>query len=285
MRTSEQVDKIMPELVGLYEELDNLVKDADNPFFKSKYVEYDTANEHTRPLLSARGLWMHRGMNDACTLLITRIWHKSGQWVETSVPYLEPRAQVNKDNRLIEPTPQDAMKSLSYSMRYGHFAVLGMVPKNEDDDGNSASKRKKKKKSGGGGGGDGWFVKGDGKVMFPNTFCAECGVEMPQGSNCEIRRSDDDKKWLNRHPGGECAQGATPPPKDEDEGKSPTYARFGKLCNGIRASKSVDEILDKQDKALADMKEREFPEHLIDGFEKMCAYLVAKMQKGAEEGS
>ena len=101
------------------------VKDSLNPHFKSKYADLDTVVSATTPALSANGLvvvQMFDGDN-----LVTMLAHSSGEWIKGTQPL-----------HAVKMDPQGVAGASTYARRYGHMAICGIAP--EDDDGNTAQK-------------------------------------------------------------------------------------------------------------------------------------------------
>ena len=126
MKTSEQVDMIMPAMVGASKEMTNPPANTVNPFYKSKYTTLDTLIDHLRPHLIKNNLCVIQSpeIENDMVCLITRVAHSSGQWIETS-------ASV--------PQGVDAQKmgaSITYARRYSLSAMFN-VSSEPDDDGNS----------------------------------------------------------------------------------------------------------------------------------------------------
>jgi hypothetical protein len=106
-------------------------KDADNPFFKSKYAPLESILPVIIPLLRDCGLVFTQIPDGEC--LITRIIDiDSGEFVEG-------RANLVSDKQ----TAQAQGSAITYMRRYALVAMLGLNT-DEDDDGNVASGKKSK---------------------------------------------------------------------------------------------------------------------------------------------
>ena len=130
MNHSEQVDQLAGALVAIQAEVPAIPKDANNPFFKSKYADLPAVVECASPIVTRHGVAVTQwpdfdGQHD---LLTTMVVHTSGQWQSSTM-----RLHLPKQD------PQGQGSALTYARRYAYMAALGLVA-DEDDDGNSASK-------------------------------------------------------------------------------------------------------------------------------------------------
>ncbi len=101
--------------------------DRENPYFKSNYADLDMILKAVRPMLTENGLSLTQDTRfsaDGSTILHTRIYHATGQWVET-------RARILP----VKNTPQEYGSCLTYNKRYSAMALLGVtVAKDPTDD-------------------------------------------------------------------------------------------------------------------------------------------------------
>jgi hypothetical protein len=130
MKTSDNVDKIIPAFIAFQADMPSVPKDGNNPHFKSKYATLGAITEATRPHLAKHGLGHTQFMSnkDGYQLIVTRIMHTSGQWMED-------------DGYILNPTkndPQGMGSAVTYARRYTLGASLGIITE-DDDDGNKAS--------------------------------------------------------------------------------------------------------------------------------------------------
>jgi hypothetical protein len=128
MITSESVDKIFPALVKAQSMVKNAPKNADNPFFNSKYADLATIIDTAKEPTSHNGLAVLQSPSteDGKVKITTRIIHDSGQWVEDSITFT-----------LHKTDPQSVGSAITYGRRYALAAMLGIAQ--EDDDGNRSS--------------------------------------------------------------------------------------------------------------------------------------------------
>lgn len=130
MNSSEKIDALAQALSAFQAEIKDPARDANNPFFKSKYVTLDDLLKQVRPVMAKHGLsFIQSPGGDGKTITIrTVLMHTSGQWIETEALALQA-AKVD---------PQGAGSAVTYGRRYALSAVLG-VAWDDDDDGNKAS--------------------------------------------------------------------------------------------------------------------------------------------------
>lgn len=137
MNMSENIDKIAPAIVEVQDSM-VAIKDADNPFFKSKYAPLDEILKSIRPALKKNGITVIQSMEtqDKTLNCTTRIMHKSGQWIDSTLSLSADKA-----------TPQGFGSAATYVRRYGICAALSISTPNEDDDGNKAETSAEKAKA------------------------------------------------------------------------------------------------------------------------------------------
>lgn len=131
MIKSEQINELSKGLSLFREKLKQPFKDADNPFFKSKYVPLENVTEVIDEALKGTGLtYVQIPLNgEGGTVgVATTLMHSSGQWIEFPPFLLKP----DKAN------PQGYGSSITYARRYSLSSVFGITSDN-DDDGNAAS--------------------------------------------------------------------------------------------------------------------------------------------------
>jgi ERF superfamily len=106
-------------------------KDSNNPHFKSKYADLASVLEAAKKPFGDNGLALLQDVTRAPdgVLILTRIVHKSGEWVEFG-PLAIPLTKVDA---------QGVGSAVSYGRRYAAQAALGQG--SEDDDGNAVSQQ------------------------------------------------------------------------------------------------------------------------------------------------
>lgn len=126
MKTSETITKIIKALVEFQSKAPKILKNANNPFFKSKYATLGDILTLIQPILSECKLVVLQ-VPTTQNELITRIYHESGEFIEGS--YL-----VNP----IKADPQSLGSAITYARRYAITSMLNLNI-DDDDDGNAAS--------------------------------------------------------------------------------------------------------------------------------------------------
>lgn len=103
-----------------------------NPHFRNKYADLASIRDATIPALSANGLSITQTtiLRDATLLLITRLMHQSGQFIESEYPL---PAAYDK--------PQVMGSAATYGKRYSWAAICGIAGDVEDDDAEGAEQR------------------------------------------------------------------------------------------------------------------------------------------------
>lgn len=119
-------------MVAFQAEVGTVAKDADNPFFKSKYADLPAVKAAAQPFMSKHGLAVTQKpsyivvADKVVDTLITEVVHKSGQR-DASVMALKNTSKA-----------QEQGSAITYARRYAFMSVLGLVA-DDDDDGNAAS--------------------------------------------------------------------------------------------------------------------------------------------------
>ena len=131
IKKSESINELAKGLATFREKLKQPFKDADNPFFISKYVPLENVTEVIDEALKGTGLtYVQVPINGEGGMVgvATTLMHSSGQWIEFPPFLLKP----DKAN------PQGYGSSITYARRYSLSSVFGITSDN-DDDGNAAS--------------------------------------------------------------------------------------------------------------------------------------------------
>lgn len=130
--SSPIVGELMSALAKAQGEMLSVVKDAENPHFRSKYATLAAAIAAARPALSKYGIALIQtcelGPEGTGLLECATVIACGEQWIRSvvSVPIAKRDAQA-------------IGSAASYGRRYGLLAMLGLAP--EDDDGNAATQR------------------------------------------------------------------------------------------------------------------------------------------------
>ena len=114
-------------LIGFRNQIGVLIKNSDNPFFKSKYVQLpDILSEIKKPLSDNNLSIVHCNEYQEDKLVVVSKLYHFDELKETSVfPVLGSK-------------PQEIGSSMTYARRYNISSLLDL-PADEDDDGNKVS--------------------------------------------------------------------------------------------------------------------------------------------------
>lgn len=135
MQKSDQVNELFAALAKARGKFKKVKKNADNPFFKSKYADLSEVVDCTADALAENGLsiiQMPGEIADSHIEVETILGHSSGQWIACSVKF--------------PVTKQDAQgvgTAISYARRYAYSPMLNIAAE-IDDDGNQAAASIKK---------------------------------------------------------------------------------------------------------------------------------------------
>lgn len=129
MNSSVEIKDLCEALSKAQGEFNVAHRSKKNPFFRSNYADLEAIVEAARPSLVKNGLSFVQmtKTQDGQLLLVTRIMHSSGQWIEGEYP-----VKIQKDD------PQGYGAAVTYSRRYALAAALGVVASDEDDDAEKA---------------------------------------------------------------------------------------------------------------------------------------------------
>lgn len=130
MKHSESMKDLAAALGKYREQLKQPLKDANNPYYKSKYVPLESVVAAIDKALAGTGLTYSQEavVGDGMVQVITLIMHNSGEWLESDGLSLPA---VKKD-------PQGYGSAITYARRYALSTVFG-VAADPDDDANAAS--------------------------------------------------------------------------------------------------------------------------------------------------
>jgi hypothetical protein len=132
MEKSESVKELATALNKAQNEMGGAAKDANNPFFKSKYADMGAVIKAVKEPFANNGLsYSQFPINDGDKVGVeTILMHSSGEWLSNQFTV-----------KLTKQDAQGAGSVITYCKRYALQAVAG-IP-SEDDDGNQASKQSK----------------------------------------------------------------------------------------------------------------------------------------------
>ena len=127
MQKSLTIGELTKALITFHLKVDQITKDAKNPFFKSSYATLYNIQEAIREPLIESGLSVCQFPNGEHGLT-TILMHESGEWIESTY-FMHP----------VKNDPQSIGSCLTYQRRYGLCAALNLSIGEMDDDGNMAT--------------------------------------------------------------------------------------------------------------------------------------------------
>lgn len=130
MRQSESITELAAAMAQAQAEMGGAVKEANNPFFKSKYADLTSVVKAIKEPFASHGL-SYVQLPCATELgvgVTTRLMHASGEWLESD--YVLP---------IVKNDPQAAGSAITYARRYALQAMAGIPT--ADDDAESAMMR------------------------------------------------------------------------------------------------------------------------------------------------
>lgn len=141
IKRSDKISEIAKSLLKVQSEIPTIAKDANNPFFKSKYATFPHIWEECQPVFAKHGIVVSQSSggavkvgNDTFVQFETLLIHAdSGEWL-SSVSLIPLGSK---------PDPQGYGSCNTYSRRYCLAPLIGIVV-DDDDDGNTASQRGQK---------------------------------------------------------------------------------------------------------------------------------------------
>lgn len=138
LNKSESIENLSKAMSEFQKNLKQPLKDANNPFFKSKYVPLENVVEAITEAAGPLGIsfMQFASGDDSGNIEVgTIILHQSGEFIEFPSVRMKPEKQ----------TPQAYGSAITYAKRYALSAVFG-ITSDKDDDGNEASGNGRKKK-------------------------------------------------------------------------------------------------------------------------------------------
>lgn len=123
MKQSESIAKLAAALVLAQTEMGGAVKDAANPFFKSKYADLGSVIKAIKEPCSKHGLsYIQLPIRSENGVgVVTRLLHESGEWLEGE--YTLP---------MVKNDPQAAGSAITYARRYA-LSALFSIPQVDSD--------------------------------------------------------------------------------------------------------------------------------------------------------
>jgi hypothetical protein len=128
MNRSESIAKIAGALVKAQAAMGNAIKDAKNPFFKSRYADLNAVREAVLPVMNANSISVLQPTVhiDGKSFVETILLHESGEFISSLTEII-----VGKAN-----DAQQQGSGISYARRYGLQSLANIGA--DDDDGESA---------------------------------------------------------------------------------------------------------------------------------------------------
>ena len=133
---SKELSELFTALAKAQEDMEVAKADKFNSFFKSSYADLTSVVNASRPSLSKNGLCIIQRVipnGNGQIYLYTRLCHASGQWMESRIPVLPPKQDI-----------QTLGSYLSYLRRYTYASMACVVVADEDDDGEKAMESPRK---------------------------------------------------------------------------------------------------------------------------------------------
>lgn len=128
---SRDIDQLGIALAKAQGEFNVAYKGSNNPFFKSKYADFESIVTASRAALSKNGLSVIQApfifTEDGNSYLITILLHSSGQWIKSIARHNPPKSDV-----------QSLSSYNTYLKRMCYTSLVGVVTSDEDDDGEAA---------------------------------------------------------------------------------------------------------------------------------------------------
>tara|TARA_R110002012_G_scaffold246553_1_gene422104 strand:- start:247 stop:963 length:717 start_codon:yes stop_codon:yes gene_type:complete len=131
-RENKMNDKLIDALIKAQQEIDHVVQDASNPFFKSDYASLKEVFDSVKQHLNNNGIYVqqisHENENGAT---IETVFYGHGDKMSSgkvSIP-------------VAKHDPQAFGSALSYAKRYSLLMACGVATKKEDDDAEAAMRR------------------------------------------------------------------------------------------------------------------------------------------------
>ena len=116
------------KLMKFRSDMSVVVKDSNNPFFKSKYADLPSILAEIKPILTKHGLAIvHAAKFD----------DMNHSFVETTIIEVESGESITSSFPIFGTKPQEIGSSMTYARRYNIQALLDLST--EDDDGNLAN--------------------------------------------------------------------------------------------------------------------------------------------------
>ncbi len=126
MTTSDQINEISAALSKAQGEMEGAKKESENPHFRSKYANLSSVWDACRAALSKHGLAVVQTVDSINhdIFVNTRLVHASGQWIQSSMPIL-----------MVKEDMQGMGSAITYARRYALAAICGVAQDDDDAEG------------------------------------------------------------------------------------------------------------------------------------------------------
>lgn len=132
----KSTDTLINALVKAQQEIDHVVQDANNPFFKSDYASLKEVIDSVKKPLNSNGILLQQVAHDCDNgVCVETVFHGHGGKLSTGKVTI-PAAKQD---------PQAYGSALSYAKRYSLLMACGVATRKEDDDAEAAMQRNKPK--------------------------------------------------------------------------------------------------------------------------------------------
>lgn len=127
-----KTDTLINALVKAQQQIDHIVQDAKNPFFKSDYATLKAVFDSVKKPLNDNGIYIQQ-VSHTCDdgVIVETIFYGHGGFVSTGKVHI-PAAKHD---------PQAYGSALSYAKRYSLLMACGIATTSEDDDAEKAMQR------------------------------------------------------------------------------------------------------------------------------------------------
>lgn len=131
VRHSAEIGELAGALALAQLEFKPVLKESDNPFYKSKYADLSSVISATQSALAKNGLVVIQcpHLSSQQMTLTTLLVHKSGQWLASDLTL--PAVMKERFDA------QSVGSSITYARRYAYQAIVGVAAE-VDDDANAA---------------------------------------------------------------------------------------------------------------------------------------------------
>ena len=135
MKTSCEVVELYKALISFQGQVKPIKKCAKANYGKYARLEDIQAEVNDKLIGVGLGYVQEIGVDaQANKVIVTRIFHESGQWMECTGLFFMDKA-----------SPQGYGSGTTYAKRYGLTTALGLIVEGEDDDGQTAEKENNNK--------------------------------------------------------------------------------------------------------------------------------------------